>query len=198
MLQLIDRVINRFIIAQHGYEKLLELPDVRQTYNYDCGVKAVQGVLAYYGIDIREDHLADMLGTTEEGTSPEKIIKVLSDQGFDVEDGEMTISELKRYIDNKYPVIVVLQAWADDPKNVDWEQDWDDGHYVICAGYDGKRLIFEDPSIWQKVFLTEDEFMKRWHDISSAGNKFVHYGIAAKGTPAYHEFELKHMDSEGD
>jgi len=37
--------------------KILDFPELRQTFNYDCGAKALQSVLAYYGIDIREEEI---------------------------------------------------------------------------------------------------------------------------------------------
>jgi len=35
--------------------KILEFPELRQTYEYDCGANALQGILAYYGMEIREE-----------------------------------------------------------------------------------------------------------------------------------------------
>jgi predicted double-glycine peptidase len=34
--------------------KILKIPELRQAYVYDCGANAVQSVLEYYGIDIKE------------------------------------------------------------------------------------------------------------------------------------------------
>lgn len=34
---------------------MLNFPELRQTYGYDCGAKATEAVLAYFGMDIRED-----------------------------------------------------------------------------------------------------------------------------------------------
>ncbi len=31
------------------------IPSGRQTFDYDCGTKALQMVMAYYGVDARED-----------------------------------------------------------------------------------------------------------------------------------------------
>lgn len=35
----------------------------RQTFDFDCGAKALQLVMEYYGIDIREDELLKELKT---------------------------------------------------------------------------------------------------------------------------------------
>jgi predicted double-glycine peptidase len=34
---------------------MIELPSGRQTFDFDCGAKALQLVMAYYGVDVREE-----------------------------------------------------------------------------------------------------------------------------------------------
>ena len=41
----------------------LNFPELRQTYNYDCGASALQGVMVYYGVEMREDVLMKEAGT---------------------------------------------------------------------------------------------------------------------------------------
>lgn len=36
---------------------IIDLPGGRQTFDFDCGAKALQLVMAYYGVDVREDVL---------------------------------------------------------------------------------------------------------------------------------------------
>ena len=38
---------------------MINLPIGRQTFDFDCGAKALQIVMAYYGVDIREDKLME-------------------------------------------------------------------------------------------------------------------------------------------
>jgi predicted double-glycine peptidase len=40
--------------------ELLNLPDVRQSKSYTCGPSSLQAVLMYYGIEKREDILAEL------------------------------------------------------------------------------------------------------------------------------------------
>ncbi len=40
---------------------MIDLPIGRQTFDFDCRAKALQIVIAYYGIDIREDELMKAL-----------------------------------------------------------------------------------------------------------------------------------------
>jgi predicted double-glycine peptidase len=41
------------------------MPEVRQHTDYACGAAALQSILAYYGIDVRQDTLMEKLGTNE-------------------------------------------------------------------------------------------------------------------------------------
>jgi len=172
---------------------ILDVPDTRQTFPYDCGAKATQTVLAYYGIDVREDRLLKYLGTTEEGTDVKNIIKVLKRVGLEVEAGKMTVADLEKHLDEGHPIILPLQAWVDDLFEIDWQTSEGEGHYVICVGMDGKRVYFEDPATFGKVYLSKQEFLERWHDKDEEGNVFVNYGIVAIGKSEYDHSKFTHM-----
>lgn len=160
--------------------KLLEFPMFRQASPYDCGVIAAQAVLAYFGINLRADHIIKEAGTTTSGTSVEGIIQVLRNANLECDARILTIDEIKAAIDQSNPVIVVLQAWCDKPV-AKWEECWTEGHYVIIIGYDTHRLYFEDPSSIQRTFLTLRAFKQRWHDIDDRGKKYLNYGIIVSG-----------------
>ena len=173
--------------------KILTFPELRQTYEYDCGASAVEAILDYYGIDMREEKIMKTAGTTKNGTSIKGIIKALKKYRLKVKSGEMTISQIKRYIDNKIPVILMLQAWT-KKKKPDWEKDWIDGHYVIVIGYDGHKFYFEDPASASRTYLTYNELDKRWHDIDTDRKKYIHYSIATYGKkPRYSLKKRIHM-----
>jgi len=78
--------------------KTINLPQLRQTYGYDCGAKALQSVLVYYGIEVREDHIIKSAGTSKEGTSIHGIIKVANKHGLQTDSKQMTIKDIKEYI----------------------------------------------------------------------------------------------------
>ncbi len=175
-------------------EDVLEMPDNRQSYNFDCGANATQTVLAYYGIDTNEGELMKRLKTTREGTNVSEIIRVLKEEGLDVRAGRMSLEQLKEAIDNEWPVILPLQAWADNPKSVDWKTNFKDGHYVTAVGYDEGKMYFEDPATFEKVYLTEEEFLDRWHDEDVDGKVYINYGIVVAGEPEYEDDVAVHMD----
>ncbi len=161
--------------------KELIFPRLRQTYDYDCGASALQSVLVYYGIEIREEFIIKYAHTNNnDGTSIKNIEKTVKKYKLRCISKTMTISDIKKFIDKKIPVIVVMQAWT-RRKGIDWKKDWNDGHYVVVIGYDKNKLIFEDPSSFERTYLPFKEFDKRWHDTDNPGTKYIHHGIAIFG-----------------
>jgi uncharacterized protein len=170
---------------------LLDFPDVRQATDYTCGPSAAQAVLYYYGISRREDVIAAATGATAaNGTEPEHLASYLREQGLTVEAKAMTVAQIEGYLDRRIPVIVAFQAWTDRAPT-DWPNDWSDGHYAVAIGYDADRLIFEDPSLMNRGFITKQEFTARWHDVSAKGQRYRHLGLAVSGRrPAYDRHRL--------
>ncbi|MBN2498911.1 MAG: N-formylglutamate amidohydrolase [Deltaproteobacteria bacterium] len=165
--------------------RTIRLPSLRQTYDFDCGVKALQTVFAYYGTEIREDKLLlELEADRQEGTSVGNMIAAAEARGFKVEAGEhWSVEDVKRYVDQGHPVIVLLQAWAEEVKSLeDWRRDWDDGHYAIVMGYNENVLFFEDPASFHRTWLREKEFLARWHDLDTVnGRKWVQFGMVLLG-----------------
>jgi len=48
----------------------INFPELRQVFNYDCGASALQGVMVYYGVEMREDILMKEAGTTQKHGTP--------------------------------------------------------------------------------------------------------------------------------
>ena len=138
----------------------------RQTSDFDCGVTALQVVMEHYGVYMRNRELMKKLKTNENGTRYENMIALAEKKGFTVfADENVTLEEVKGYIDKGYPVIVLVQAWAERYMTIEeWETDYDDGHYVVVIGYEENIVIFEDPASTRRTWLTEEEFIARWHD----------------------------------
>jgi predicted double-glycine peptidase len=173
----------------------LAVPDVRQATSYTCSASALQAVLAYYGIEAREDALAKELGATpEDGAAPEAIVRVAVAHGLRATKREqMTIDDLAAEIARGHPVIVELQAWSDAPRT-SWVDAWDDGHYAILIAVDGDQLVFEDPSVLgSRSVLSRRELEERWHDIDG-GYRNVRTGIVFGGKPPAPPPARIHMD----
>ena len=127
---------------------MIDLPSGRQTFDYDCGAKALQLVMAYYGVDVREDELIESLRCDSDGVSVNKMITVARDKGFEVTAGAgFSIEQIRQLVDENRPVIVLVQAWAERYMTLeDWWKDVDDGHYVVVIGHAGSIIVFEDSS----------------------------------------------------
>lgn len=152
----------------HAIQNLIRIPLTRQVADYTCGVAALQSILYYYGQEFQEGDLVEKLGATpEEGTKYPRMVEFAQSLNFRVEVRTgMTLDELKRLIDEKKPVILLIQAWPDS--TVDYAQDWDDGHYAIAIGYDRQNVYFMDPStLGHYTFIPVREFLDRWHDTDS-------------------------------
>ncbi|MBN2062876.1 MAG: C39 family peptidase [Deltaproteobacteria bacterium] len=163
---------------------MIDLHVTRQTFDFDCGAKALQTVMAYYGVEVREDELMETLGTGEDGTSVAGMIAIARKHGFDVKASVgWTLREVKRMVEAGIPVIVLLQAWADRYMKVeDWLKDYDDGHYAIVIAFEKGVLLFEDPASFRRTWLREREFLARWHDRDSKNNEtYEHFGMVLLG-----------------
>ncbi|MDD5038256.1 MAG: cysteine peptidase family C39 domain-containing protein, partial [Dehalococcoidales bacterium] len=109
---------------------ILDLPLGRQTFDFDCGAKALQIVMAYYGSDVREDELISELKCCSSGIGVQQMISVAEMHGFKVvAKSGFTLGEVKQFVDSGHPVIVLVQAWAERYMTLeDWQHDNDDGH----------------------------------------------------------------------
>jgi len=173
----------------------LAVPDVRQATDYTCSASALQAVLAYYGVERREDELAKELGATpEDGAPPEAIVRVAIAHGLSAAKREhMTVEDLAAQIAQGHPVIVEMQAWS-DVKRTSWADAWDDGHYAVLVAVEGDRLVFEDPSVLgSRAILSRREFEERWHDIDG-GYRNVRTGIVFGGKQPAPARARVHMD----
>lgn len=183
-------------MSEHKKEHTFDFPEVRQATDYTCGCAALQAVLYYYGIEFRENQLAEKLHTTQtDGTEPQAIADFATAEGFTVDMRAMSIADIKQYVDKDIPVIVDIQAWSGH-RHSDYQHDYADGHYVVVIGYDDEKLIFEDPSLLNRGYLLLSEFLERWHDIGNGPHAahISHRGIAIYGKPPrFHTSTVKHI-----
>lgn len=178
--------------------KIIDFPEYRQTFEYDCGAKALHSILSFYGTDTNEVDIIKIAGTnSKNGTPVHGMKKVAKHFGLNCQMQKMTIKELEKYIDKNIPVILFLQAWA-ERKIKNWKNHWDDGHYVVAIGYGNKKIYFEDPYSCFRVFLPYEELEDRWHDIdNSTGKKYNNLGIIITNKDKKSDYSSKkiiHMD----
>ena len=175
---------------------MIDIPGGRQTFDFDCGAKALQLVMAYYGIDIREDELIKELEIDRYGVPMKNMISAAEKRGFQVVTKcGFTLEAVKQYVDENCPAIVLVQAWAERYITLDeWKEDNDDGHYAIVVGYHGYAIVFEDPASFRKTWMTEEEFIARWHDIDPrTQEKLDQFAMVLLGKQPAKKV-LEHMD----
>jgi predicted double-glycine peptidase len=158
---------------------LIKVPLARQATSYTCGVASLQSLLYYFGDDWRQDNLATELGSdSANGTNYNNIVKFCKKLNYSVNVyKELSIDSLKSMVSKGNPILVVIQAWAGT--SVDYKNEWESGHYVICVGYDNNNLYFMDPStLGNYTYIPTNEFLSRWHDNDQEGNLLSHFAIS--------------------
>jgi len=165
---------------------LLPVPNVRQHTTYACGAAALQAILAYYGVDARQDTLIRQLGTNEiDGTRYWEIVRVAKEYGLQPTIvSDLTIAELIAEINKGVPILIAIQAWIEkgDPRDIiAWLARKDDGHYLVAIGYDDHRIYFEDPAMFHIGYIDFKELDARWHDYDQNGQRLDHFAILFKG-----------------
>ena len=144
--------------------KIIEYPETRQVFNFDCGANALVSLLVFAGIEEREDRIALLAGTTKDGTDTTGVLRVLNYYGLSFHARQrMKTRDLRRGIDAGFPTVLTLQAYRES--NRPYRELWDDGHWVVAIGYDKRRILFEDPSAFHRTWLADEELQQRWHDI---------------------------------
>lgn len=155
----------------------IPVPNVQQTTKFSCGAAVVQAVCCYFGVGPDDqDEYMEKLGTDPDGgTAPADIISFLKDHSLRAKAiKEMSLDDLKAYLESGRPVICAMQAYG---TKRDYKRGLS-GHYIVAIGYDRKHIYFEDPSAQgRRVFLPNAEFEERWHDYDKYGNQYTHLGI---------------------
>lgn len=166
------------------------LKRTRQVTEYSCGASALQSVLAYWGRDVDERELMNLMGTTEEeGTYPEKIVHAARALGFEAEAKEnLTLDEVRRFTDAGHPMIALAQVWRSAKSGRTVEDEWDAGHYISVLGVDDDNVYIQDPYVRMcKAFVPRDVFEAHWHQImggdakKGVNPKLMHLGIFIRG-----------------
>lgn len=170
----------------------ITLPEVQQPDAYSCGAAALMSVAAYYGVgpEKLEDFKAALGTTPEHGTYYRNMETYACSLGLDVSvHTDMTCDELKKLLDEHAPVILSIQAYADDPKVYDNPASNADGHYVVAIGYDGEgNFYFMDPSLpARRGFLPGSELDQRWHENEGSSEPEIYQHLAIVVKPGQHK-----------
>jgi predicted double-glycine peptidase len=150
----------------------LRLPIVEQETSYSCGPAALLSILKYWqNYSGQEADLYAPLNTTpEDGTNPRGLVSGAQSFGLSAVQKEgMSIQDLRQNLSQGDTVILDIQAWDESnlgPDKVDWENKWEDGHYIVLIGIDAENAYFMDPSMDRNRYgyIPLKELLRRWHD----------------------------------
>lgn len=153
-----------------------------QETDHTCGAAALMSIASYYGVGPRDEAavVRDM-GFGEAGSDPAHVRRAATRYGLQVHEYRpMSDRQLVRCLDRGRPVLMMLQAWPDEPPPAGFANVWDSGHWVVAVGHDAKGVVFADPSLeGARGFLAWDALAERWHDIEGDDeHRVVRYGVA--------------------
>ena len=144
--------------------RIIEYPETRQTFCFDCGANLLVSALVFAGVEEREDRVALFARTTKAGTGTAGVLNTFNYFGLPFRARQrMRLADLRRGIDAGHPTLITLQAYR--TSNRPYRELWDDGHWVAAIGYDRHRIYFEDPSAFHRTWLADEELRQRWHDL---------------------------------
>lgn len=155
---------------------LLDLPDVRQQSDYDCGIAAALCVLRYLGADrLRRDVEATLGATRLDGTDPRAMEAMFRREGLAVQSGTMALADLAYHAGRGRPVVCLVtrggtaKAPGAHPGAV--------GHYVVSAGVRRGFVHVHDPVEGPGRVRTA-EFLSRWADWDRHGQDWQRFAVA--------------------
>jgi ABC-type bacteriocin/lantibiotic exporter with double-glycine peptidase domain len=142
------------LFANVGAYQIDGVPFVKQETHY-CGPASVASVMAYYGVVVDQRNIADAVYSEKlKGTLITDMENYAGANGFQTESGQGTPEDIKRFLNQKKPVIVLVDFgfWV-----------FSKPHYLVVTGYNEKGFIAhtgyeesrpfpypEFQSIWQK------------------------------------------------
>jgi HK97 family phage portal protein len=162
--------------------KLLDLPDIRQTHNYDCGAACTRAVCEFFGAasddESEENFIAQLNTTPADGTQFPDIIDLCQRRGLAVTTGKMDVDDLRRFFKKGWPVICPVEMYG---PGLD--------HYVVVIGVGLGQVFYHDPARVEgrerdsgRALMSEDDFLSVWFDregeVPAEDQAYRQHGIA--------------------
>ena len=182
-----QRKILRKYYSIPRYAIKVPLPDTMQKTDYSCGAAAAMAVCRYFGVGFDyEEEFIDLLKKigmeSNVGSHPYQLERVLryfklKYKGF----SDMTIRQLKSYLRDGLPVLMMIQAYGEDDNGnpiKSYKGMTKEGHWVVAIGFDDTGIFFEDPSLEAiRGYISYDELEERWQDTGPNEELMKHYGL---------------------
>ncbi len=131
----------------------IELTATKQEKDYTCAPASLRSVLKYHGVNLEEEILEELCGTTtENGTSREGLSKAVESLGLShYSKQNATIEDIIEKIDEGLPVMVNY-----------FLPEINEGHYSVVVGYDKDNLYIMDVQNGREIKYPKAQFEKNW------------------------------------
>ena len=110
----------------------IQAPDTRQGEDYTCIASALQAVCGFFGLDSEEEYqYVEDMKMGRGGSNPAHIIRAAKKYGLNYKEyRSMSITQLKKSLDEGKAVIIMIQAWPYYP-SVNYKTYWDYGLFDL-------------------------------------------------------------------
>ena len=143
---------------------MINILDVRQEGEWDCGWATVESVCQYFQVYKHRNLMLKLLGTNGmNGTDPRIIESFLRGEKFNVLSGNMTIDDLKFFTKHNRPVIAMVTFDGI-------------GHYIVIRGVQRKRVYYQCPINGPKSMSIE-KFLPQFIDYDRYGVTYEKFGM---------------------
>ena len=152
--------------------------EYQQETNWTCGPASLHSTLLAFGYDVSEDELASEMGTNSDiGTNISRMQAAASARNLSATLVQRaTLLDLRFALSNGQLVIVLYQAWADEPATP-YINVWDSGHFSVLFGMDDQNVYLMDPWTGRFGYIPTQYFVyARWH----APDEYGDYGICVR------------------
>jgi len=120
-----------------------DVPLRRQIASYTCGPAALAMVCQAWGIEISQEELADLAGTTKRGTSMFCLWQAAHAVGLEMKGMKLSLKDLARA--NK-PLIAHVRG----------------NHYIVVFSAKDSKVSIADPAISGKIEMDIESFASIW------------------------------------
>ena len=172
-----------------------EPPTYLQQRNLSCEYASLVIAFSTYGVAVSEFEFDDLVGwsdnphlgfrgdingnwgnTTDYGVYAEALVQPVSHFGFRgvAFYGQGDATQLKRYLDNRVPVLVWLGFWGDQ-SHIEYGSDGtpfklnEGNHVVVAYGYDDSSVFISDPATGIASSIASGDFIPMWNVLGGMG-----------------------------
>jgi ABC-type bacteriocin/lantibiotic exporter with double-glycine peptidase domain len=140
---------------------LIDLPDYRQTEEWDCGRVVLRIICDHWGrtLPLFIANLSNSLS----GLSPDTLDAAFWSLGFKVLSGSGTVGLLKAATKEGCPVVVLHQSDGV-------------GHWSVCRGVERGRVYLQCPSEG-RISIPTQQFVDEWIDFHFMGSVYDRWMI---------------------